>query len=72
MSRITINLNDETKRALIILAEKEFRDPHGQAALILREGLESRGLLDPVKTNRKVSDMKRPRRGYQSVKAVTS
>ena len=45
MSRITLTLNPLEKKALIVLAEKEFRDPRAQAALIIRQELERRGLL---------------------------
>lgn len=49
MTRITISLKDQEKTALRMLAEKEFRDLHAQAALIIRQELERRGLL-PVDT----------------------
>jgi hypothetical protein len=45
MTRITISLKDPEKTALRALAEKEFRDPRAQAALIIRQELERRGLL---------------------------
>jgi hypothetical protein len=45
MARITISLSDPEKFALRILAESEFRDPRAQAALIIRQELEKRGLL---------------------------
>jgi hypothetical protein len=46
MSRITIALSDEEKTALRSLAEKEFRDPRQQAALIIRRELERQGLVE--------------------------
>jgi hypothetical protein len=45
MTRITISLRDQEKIALRELAEKEFRDPRAQAALIIRQELERRGYL---------------------------
>lgn len=46
MTRITITLNEQEKSALRALSEIEFRDPRQQAALIIRQELERRGLLD--------------------------
>lgn len=46
MTRITISLRDQEKTALRALAEMEFRDPRAQAALIIRQELKRRGLLD--------------------------
>ncbi len=45
MARITITLKSNEVDALIILADREFRDPRDQAALIIRQELERRGLL---------------------------
>jgi hypothetical protein len=45
MTRITISLRDPEKMALRVLAETEFREPRQQAALIIRQELERRGLL---------------------------
>jgi hypothetical protein len=45
MTRITISLQDPEKMALRVLAETEYRDPRQQAALIIRQELERRGLL---------------------------
>jgi hypothetical protein len=45
MERITIFLEPMEKDALLILANKEYRDPRYQAALIIREDLARRGLL---------------------------
>jgi hypothetical protein len=49
MLRITITLNEQEKRALIALAEKEFRDPRSQAALIIRMELQRQGLIETAK-----------------------
>ena len=45
MTQITISLKDQEKMALRVLADKEFRDPRQQAALIIRKELQRRGLL---------------------------
>ena len=46
MTRITINLKEQEKLALRVLAEKEFREPRAQAALIIQSELVRLGLLD--------------------------
>jgi predicted transcriptional regulator len=51
MTRITITLSDEEKVALRALAEKEFREPQGQAALIIRRELERQGFIEVVNQN---------------------
>jgi hypothetical protein len=46
MSRISVPLpNEATRRALVELAEREWRDPRDQAAKLLVEGLERAGVL---------------------------
>ncbi|MGA7192109.1 MAG: hypothetical protein WBW94_00655 [Anaerolineales bacterium] len=56
MSRITLSLESVEKDALVVLAEKEFRNPRQQAALIIRQELERRGLLViQTEPSRKVS-----------------
>lgn len=45
MSRITIILDEPYKIALITLAEREFREPQAQAALIICQALEKEGLI---------------------------
>ena len=47
MIRLTISLREQERTALRALAEQEFRDPRAQAALIIRQELERRGLLPP-------------------------
>jgi hypothetical protein len=47
MTRITITLSEEEKTALQVLSANEFRDPHSQAALIIRKELELSGLIKP-------------------------
>ncbi len=45
MSRVMIPLEDDEREALLNLAQCEKRDPRQQAALLVRESLERRGLL---------------------------
>ncbi len=45
MTRITVSLTAGEKDALRVLAEREFRDPRAQAALLIRRGLEDAGCL---------------------------
>ena len=45
MMRITINLFENEKQALKVLARREYRTPRAQAALIIRRELERCGLL---------------------------
>lgn len=45
MPRIMISVTEEEKAALIRLGELERRDPRHQAALVVRQELERRGLL---------------------------
>lgn len=42
---IGITLEDEERSALFILAERERRELRAQAAMLIREALERRGLL---------------------------
>ena len=46
--RFQIRLNAEEFNALRQLSSKEFRDYHKQAALLIHQELEMRGLLKPV------------------------
>jgi hypothetical protein len=45
--RITVTLQQDEIAALGALAEHERRDPRDQAAVLIRQGLEQRGLLRP-------------------------
>jgi hypothetical protein len=45
VAQMTIFLPITEKDALLFLADREFRDPRKQAALLIRESLERRGLL---------------------------
>ncbi|RLC75121.1 MAG: hypothetical protein DRI81_12620 [Chloroflexi bacterium] len=49
MNRISVNLQQDEREALVVLAEQERRDLRQQAAVILRQELERRGLL-PIST----------------------
>ena len=51
MARITITLQLFEKDALRSLAEREYRDPRAQAALIIRRELERMGLLRTQESN---------------------
>lgn len=46
MARVMINLEEEERDALVLLAQREKRDPRRQAAMIIRRTLEEHGLLD--------------------------
>jgi hypothetical protein len=48
MTRITLTLNNQERAALTTLAQKEFRDPRAQAALIIRRELEKQGLIESL------------------------
>jgi len=45
MTRVIINLCEDELRALFNLAESEYRDTRQQAAFLIRQELERRGLL---------------------------
>jgi hypothetical protein len=45
MNKIFIRLDERTVQALVRLSRKEYRDPRAQAALIIQQDLERRGLL---------------------------
>lgn len=45
MIRVIINLHKSELKALVNLAEREYRDTRQQAALIIRQELARRGLL---------------------------
>ena len=48
MPMLKVVLKDSEQDALLILAEREFRDPRAQAALIIRCELELRGYLPTI------------------------
>jgi hypothetical protein len=45
MTKLVIFIPNQESDALRALAEQEYRDPRAQAALIIRQELERRGLL---------------------------
>ena len=45
MARIVIYLPNQERNALCQLAQREYRVPHAQAALIIRKELERLGML---------------------------
>ncbi|MBI5951782.1 MAG: hypothetical protein HY865_09000 [Chloroflexi bacterium] len=49
MTRITVNLTNQEREALIALAGKELRHPRAQAALIIRVELQRQGLIEVIK-----------------------
>lgn len=48
MTRITVPLSDEERKALAQMASAEMRDPRAQIRWILREEAERRGILPPA------------------------
>jgi hypothetical protein len=45
MPRLTIELEDEERVALQLMAKSQRRDARAQAAILVRRGLESTGML---------------------------
>jgi hypothetical protein len=43
--RLTLILDKAERDALRVLAQREYRDPRQQAAVLIRDGLAQRGLL---------------------------
>lgn len=60
MARLTITLKTNEKKALFRLADREYRDPRHQAALIIRTELEKKGILNEIKAEK-------PRNGNGSI-----
>jgi len=50
MRRITVSLPEDARRALVNLAEREYRDPRDQATKILVDGLREAGTLSKAST----------------------
>jgi hypothetical protein len=48
MAKVIVYLREQEMQALNLLAQKEYRAPKAQAALILRTELERLGMLDNV------------------------
>jgi len=48
MVRIGVILPEPAREALVDLAEREYRDPRDQAAVLVLEGLRRRGLVPPL------------------------
>jgi len=46
MNRIYVKLHPIELQALLDLASYEYRNPHQQAAILIREGLKQRGYLN--------------------------
>ncbi len=47
MAQVTIVLKESEKDALILLADQERRKLQDMAGLLVREGLERRGMIEP-------------------------
>lgn len=47
MTRITVVLKDDERRALLRLSEEQRRPPREQAAWLIRKQLEALGILTP-------------------------
>jgi hypothetical protein len=45
MNKLFVKLDENTSQALINLSREEYRDPHAQASMLIKESLERRGLL---------------------------
>ena len=65
MASLTVILTPEEKKALLQLAEHEFRDPRRQGGLLLREALERRGLLAVELSTREVKEQPTQAEGRQ-------
>jgi hypothetical protein len=51
VQRISVPLqDDQVRRALVNLAQREMRDPRDQAAVLIREGLRAAGALPELNT----------------------
>jgi hypothetical protein len=50
MAKVIVYLREQEMQALNLLAQKEYRAPKAQAALMLRTELERLGMLDNVPT----------------------
>ena len=46
MTRITIKISDQDKKALLTLAEKEFRELPAQIVFMVRQELQKQGLIE--------------------------
>ena len=55
MARVVVYLPDQVRNALYQLAQREYRVPHAQAALIIREELERLGLVSADKQPKKLA-----------------
>ena len=55
MPKLIIYLRDQDHEALEVLAQQEYRVPKAQAALIIRQELEKRGLV-PINTEDQEED----------------
>ena len=56
MTQFSVRLFREEREALVALAQEERRDPRDQAALIIRQELERRGMLPQQGQGQEVRD----------------
>lgn len=56
--RFQISLNDSDFRLLSVLAIQEYRDPRQQAGILIREALQSRGLLENAENGERSEALK--------------
>lgn len=59
--RLTVPVDEETREALRALARKEMREARFQAGILLREALERRGLIEPLRKDPNADQVKRER-----------
>lgn len=59
LERLTINLTSQERKALQIIADSEMRDIRDQIRFLLRNELESRGLLTLDHSNNENDDPKK-------------
>jgi hypothetical protein len=58
MAKVIIYLPDHESAALNQLAQREYRAPKAQAALIIRRELERLGLVEALSTNERKTNQK--------------
>ena len=59
MAKIIVYLREQENDALHRLAQKEYRQPKAQAALMIRQGLERLGMLDIPSTSEAIQEENR-------------
>jgi hypothetical protein len=59
MIRLQIRINESDFKILLGLAAAEYREPRGQAAILIRESLEHRGLIKITRAEKNQSEQPR-------------